>query len=54
MLRRLFSLYTAGIVVFLILFLIFIAKIPFIDAIVPAVIWPWGVYKYFVQGGVLT
>ena len=51
MLRILFSIYTTGIVVFFVLFLIFVPKIPLIDAVVGALAWPWGVYRYFVQSG---
>lgn len=51
MLRFLISIYMTGIVVFFVLFLVFVPKIPLIDAVVGAVIWPWGVYRYFVQGG---
>jgi len=54
MLRFLISLYTTGIVVFFVLFLIFIPEIPLIDAVVGALIWPWGIYKYFVQGGAVV
>ena len=48
MLRMLFSFYVLGIVVFLGLFLIFVPRIPFIDAVVGALLWPWGVYRYFI------
>ncbi len=48
MIRFLVSLYFAGIVVFLVLFLIFVPNIPLVDAIVGAVLWPWGVYRYFI------
>ena len=48
MFRTLFSLYVFGIFVFLGLFLIFVPRIPFIDAVVSALIWPYGVYKYFI------
>jgi uncharacterized membrane protein YraQ (UPF0718 family) len=51
MLRFLFSVYTTGIVVFFVLFLVFVPKIPLVDAVVGALLWPWGVYRYFVQGG---
>lgn len=48
MIRFLFSLYFAGIVVFLVLFLIVVPNIPLIDAVISAVLWPWGVYHYFI------
>jgi hypothetical protein len=48
MFRMLVSLYVFGIFVFLGLFLIFVPRIPFIDAVVSALIWPYGVYKYFI------
>ena len=51
--RFLISIYTTGIVVFFVLFLIFVPKIPLVDAVVGALAWPWGVYRYFVQGGVV-
>ena len=51
MLRFLISLYLAGIVVFFVLFLIFVPNIPLIDAVVGAIVWPWGVYRYFVAAG---
>lgn len=51
MLRFLISIYTTGIVVFFVLFLVFVPKIPLIDAVVGALLWPWGVYRYFAQGG---
>jgi hypothetical protein len=54
MLRLLFSIYTTGIVVFFVLFLIFVPKIPLIDAVLAALLWPWGVYKYFVATGAIT
>jgi hypothetical protein len=54
MLRLLISLYTTGIVVFFVLFLIFVPKIPLVDAVVGALLWPWGVYRYFVQGGAVV
>ncbi len=54
MLRFLFGLYVTGIVVFFVLFLIFVPNIPLIDAVVGALIWPWGVYKYFVAAGGVT
>jgi len=54
MLRFLMSLYSAGVVVFFVVFLIFVPRIPLIDAVVGALVWPWGVYKYFIQGGVLS
>ncbi len=44
----LFSLYVLGIFVSLGLFLIYVPRIPFIDAVVGALIWPWGVYRYFI------
>ena len=54
MLRILFSIYTTGIVVFFVLFLIFVPRIPLIDAVIGALVWPWGVYRYFVQSGGLA
>jgi hypothetical protein len=51
MLRFLVSLYIAGIFVFFVLFLIFVPNIPLVDAVVGAVLWPWGVYRYFVHSG---
>jgi hypothetical protein len=54
MLRLLFSIYATGIVVFFVLFLIFVPKIPLINAVVAALLWPWGVYRYFVATGALT
>jgi hypothetical protein len=50
MIRFLVSLYFAGIVIVLVLLLIFVPNIPFVDAIVGAVLWPWGVYRHFIQG----
>ena len=50
MLRFLFSIYTFGIVVFFVLFLIFVPKIPLVDAVVAALLWPWGLYRYFIHG----
>jgi hypothetical protein len=50
MLRGLISLYFFGIVVFFGLFLIFVPRIPLIDAVVGALIWPYGVYRYFIAG----
>jgi hypothetical protein len=51
MIRFLISLYFAGIVLFLVLFLIFVPQIPLIDAVIAAVLWPWGVYRYFIAPG---
>lgn len=51
MIRFIVSLYLAGIVIFLALFLIFVPNIPFVDAIVGALLWPWGVYRYFIANG---
>jgi len=48
MLRTLISLYVLGIFVFLGLFLIYVPRIAFIDAVVSALIWPWGLYRYFI------
>jgi hypothetical protein len=48
MLRMLFSLYMLGIFVSLGLFLILLPRIPFVDAVVGALVWPWGVYRYFI------
>lgn len=46
--RVLLELYTLGIVIFFVLFLVFIPHIPLIDAVKSAVLWPWGVYENFV------
>ena len=54
MLRFLASLYASGTIVFFVLFLIFVPRITVVDALVAALLWPWGVYKYFIQGGVLS
>lgn len=48
MIRFLVSLYFAGIVIVLVALLIVVPKIPFIDAVVGALIWPWAVYRYFI------
>ncbi|MGH7006382.1 MAG: hypothetical protein ACREIP_20745 [Alphaproteobacteria bacterium] len=48
MFRFLISLYFLGIVVFFGLFLAFVPQIPLIDAVVGALIWPYGVYRYFI------
>lgn len=45
--RVLFELYTLGIVIFFILFLVFIPNIALIDAVTGALLWPWGVYENF-------
>lgn len=50
MIRFLVSLYFAGIVVVLVALLIVVPNIPFVDAIVGALLWPWGVYRYFIAG----
>ena len=54
MLRFILGLYVTGIVVFFVLFLIFVPNIPLVDAVVSALIWPYGVYKYFVATGGVT
>jgi hypothetical protein len=54
MLRFLDSLYTTGIVVFFVLFLVFVPSIPLGQAVVAALVWPYGVYKYFVDGSSLA
>lgn len=46
-LRLAINLYLLGIVVFFVLFLIFVPNIPLADAVLGAVLWPWGVYRYF-------
>jgi hypothetical protein len=48
MLGFIWKLYTAGIVVCFILFLIFVPSIPLGDAVLSAVLWPWGVYEHFI------
>lgn len=53
MLRLLFSLYSLGVVVCLGIFLIYVPRIAFVDAIVSALIWPYSVYRYFIAGGTL-
>ncbi len=52
MLRFIFGVYILGIVVSLVVFLVYVPNIPFIDAVIAALAWPWGVYKYFVARGV--
>ncbi|MCP4328652.1 MAG: hypothetical protein GY791_09495 [Alphaproteobacteria bacterium] len=48
MFRLIWSLYTAGIVVFFILFLIFVPNIPLGVAVYTAILWPYGVYENFI------
>jgi len=46
--RVLVELYTLGIAIFFLLFLVFVPNIALIDAVLGALLWPWGVYEHFV------
>ena len=49
MFRLIWQLYTGGIVVFFLLFLV-VEEIPFLPALVKAVFWPYGVYRVYLAG----
>jgi len=54
MIRFLVTFYATGIAVFFVLFLIFVPEIPLVDAFVGALLWPWRVYRYLIQGGTIV
>ena len=49
MIRLIWQLYTAGIVIFFLLFLI-VEETPFVPALVNAIFWPVGVYRIYFAG----
>jgi len=49
MFRLIWSLYTGGIALFFLLFLIFEEE-PFVSALVNAIFWPVGVYRIYIAG----
>lgn len=46
--RVLVEIYTLGIVISFLLFMVFVPNIPLVDAAVGALAWPWGVYQNFI------
>ena len=50
MIRLIWSLYTGGIVIFFLLFLI-LEEVPFASALVNAIFWPVGIYRIYISGG---
>jgi hypothetical protein len=50
MIRALITLYVFGIVLSLVLFMYYLPRLPLIDAVVGALLWPYGVYRYFIAG----
>lgn len=49
MFRLLWQLYTGGIVIFFLLFLI-VEEVPFASALINSVFWPVGVYRLYIAG----
>ena len=49
MIRLLWQLYTGGIVLFFFLFLI-VEEVPFASALMNAIFWPMGVYRFYLAG----
>ena len=49
MFQLIWRLYTGGIVIFFLLFLI-MEEIPFVSALVNAIFWPVGVYRIYIAG----
>jgi len=49
MIRLIWQLYTGGIVLFFLLFLI-MEEMPFVPALVNAIFWPAGVYRIYIAG----